>query len=208
MSGGGAATGATPSGRAPDAGAGLGRGLTALLAVVVVLVLAFAGVLLWTLMGGSGGGAPAGAGDPGASSGAPGDGGATTPAPPPGGTASPAATPTAGPAAFRLPSGNISCEMTEERVACTIGGFSYTPPAVEGCTGAVGPVAVLDAAGASLPCVEGDPAPAADAPVLEYGETSTVGPWTCGSGTDGATCTATASGVGFRLASGAFTPLP
>ena len=80
---------------------------------------------------------------------------------------------------------------------------------VPGCTGVVGHTVVLDADGVHVPCVEGTPPAVAgdDVPELFYGATSTVGPYTCGSATDGVTCT-DAKGVGFKLARASLTTLP
>lgn len=125
----------------------------------------------------------------------------TTPAPSP--------TPTPGPAHFRLPSGNIACDMTEQGVTCTIASITFAPPADPPCDGVIGHTVVLDADGVSMPCLP-PPAPGVagdDLPVLFYASSSAVGDYTCTSATNGVTCT-DASGVGFRLARAAFTPLP
>ena len=66
----------------------------------------------------------------------------------------------------------------------------------------------LDAHGVSVPCVRGTPSRVGgQVPVLDYGGTSTVGPYTCTSATNGVTCT-TAQGVGFRLARQELVTLP
>jgi hypothetical protein len=162
-------------------------GLDAVLVAAVLVV-----VLLVTHPGGSG--APA----------ASGTGTGTQVA---GGT--PAPTPTPGPPAFRLPSGNIGCEMTTGGVTCTIASETFTPPPGAACDGGTtGHTVVLDAHGVSVPCVRGTPTGVAgQAPVLNYGGTSTVGPYTCTSATNGVTCT-TAQGVGFRLARQELVTLP
>ena len=145
-------------------------------------------------------------------------GGSGSPAPPggsgtvgvPGSAApGPSPTPTPGPPRFRLPSGNIACEMTTAGVTCTIASATFTPPPAEGCTGTAGHTVVLDSGGVSVPCVDG-PAPTVagdDVPMLFYGATSTVGRYTCTSATNGVTCT-DANGVGFRLARASLTTLP
>jgi hypothetical protein len=124
-------------------------------------------------------------------------------------TAAPSPTPTPGPPHFRLPSGNIACDMTADRVTCTIASITFTPPAVAGCTGTVGHTVVLDSTGVSVPCVQGAPPRVAgpDVPVLFYGSTSSVGPYTCTSATNGVSCVG-ARGVGFRLARESLTTLP
>lgn len=125
------------------------------------------------------------------------------------GSPSPKPTPTPGPPQFQLPSGNIACDMTAGGVTCTIANETFTPPPVEDCEGgSVGHTVVLDAKGVSVPCVHGAPSRVGgQVPVLDYGGTSTVGPYTCTSATNGVTCT-TAQGVGFRLARQELVTLP
>ena len=62
--------------------------------------------------------------------------------------------------AFRLPSGNIACEMSGEGVTCTIADYTYAAPEVEGCTGPTGHVLTLGPDGVAFACEE-DPAPTA-----------------------------------------------
>ena len=123
--------------------------------------------------------------------------------------AGPTPTATPGPPQFQLPSGNIACDMTAGGVTCTIGSETFTPPPVANCEGgSVGHTVVLDAHGVSVPCVRGTPSRVGgQVPVLDYGGTSTVGPYTCTSATNGVTCT-TAQGVGFRLARQELVTLP
>lgn len=125
------------------------------------------------------------------------------------GGSTPSATPTPGPPRFRLPSGNIACDMSSDGVTCTIASITYTPPAVEGCGGTVGHTVVLDESGVDVPCVDGAPPGVAgeDVPVLFYGSSSRVGGYTCTSATNGVTCT-DAAGTGFRLARASLTTLP
>lgn len=110
---------------------------------------------------------------------------------------------------FVLPSGNIWCSMTETSATCTIGQFSYAPPALpEGCTGAVGQVfSVTAAEGATLPCVSAVPQRPAEAPVLEYGQASTIGEMTCHASRNGATCRHDPTGQGFSVARAGYTIL-
>lgn len=110
---------------------------------------------------------------------------------------------------FVLPSGNIWCEMTEDSATCAIGSFSFTPPdPPAGCTGIVGPVLVVTAAeGASTPCVPEVPPRPDDAPVLEYGQASTIGEMTCHSSRNGATCRHNPTGEGFSVARAGYTIL-
>ncbi|MGY4645923.1 hypothetical protein [Cellulomonas sp. URHB0016] len=116
---------------------------------------------------------------------------------------------TVGPAAFRLPSGNIACVVSEQGVTCTIASYTYAPPVVEGCTAPTGHVLVLDADGVVFQCETG-PAPEAagdDVPTLEYGSSSSAGDYSCTSATDGVTCT-NGQGRGFRLARAAWAEVP
>ncbi len=124
----------------------------------------------------------------------------------PGPTPAPSASP--GPPRFRLPSGNIACDMTTGGVTCTIASITFEPPAVQGCTGTVGHTVRLGPDGVAVPCVEGPPPTVAgeDVPVLFYGAATTVGDYTCTSATDGVTCT-DAGGAGFRLARASLTML-
>jgi len=121
---------------------------------------------------------------------------------------SPTPAPTA-PASFALPSGNIGCSMTVDGVTCAIAGISYKAPKVEGCSGTTGHVITLGAQGATWACVDGKQPPVAspDAPVLQYGSSTSVGDYTCQSATDGVTCT-DGSGTGFRVARASWSMLP
>jgi hypothetical protein len=108
-----------------------------------------------------------------------------------------------------MPSGNIACTLSVDGVTCTIATIRFEPPAVAGCTGQTGHVFVLNAEGVTTPCVDGAPPAVAgdDVATLEYGSSAAVGDYTCTSATDGVTCT-DADGVGFQLASGAWSQLP
>jgi hypothetical protein len=104
---------------------------------------------------------------------------------------------------FRLPSGNIWCEMTTTSATCTILRFTFTPPAPPpGCSGSAGNVfTVVAGHEATFACVGGEPpAVPQGAPTLEYGQASTVGEMTCHSSTNGVTCRHNLSGVGFSMA--------
>jgi hypothetical protein len=169
------------------------RTIRAMVVADVVLVLTFVVLLVVFATSGSPGGGDGNA----AVSTSPTAGAPTTP-----GSA-------AGPTAFRLPSGNIACTMSEQGVTCTIASFTYAQPVVAGCTGQTGHVLVLNADGVAFDCETG-PAPQAagdDVATLEYGSSATAGGYTCTSGTDGVTCTDSA-GAGFRLARASWTELP
>jgi hypothetical protein len=113
------------------------------------------------------------------------------------------------PVAFAMPSGNIACTMSVDGVTCTIASYTYAPPVVPGCTEVAGHVLVLNADGVAFACPSGPPPSVAgsDVPVLQYGQTTSVGDYTCRSATDGVQCT-DASGVGFRLARASWSQLP
>lgn len=178
-------------------------GMTTFLVVDAILVLTFLVLLVMHLVNGSG--APAGpaAGSTGTtpSSVAP----ETTPEP----TAPSAPADNQGLSEFVLPSGNIWCSMTETSATCTIGQFSFAPPTPPpGCTGIVGPVFTVTAAdGAEQPCVPEVPPRPEGAPVLEYGQASTIGEMTCYSSRNGATCRHDPTGEGFSVARAGYTTL-
>jgi len=113
------------------------------------------------------------------------------------------------PVAFALPSGNIQCLMSVDGVTCTIASYTYAPPVVAGCTEVTGHVLVLNSDGVAFDCVSGPPPAVAgdDVPVLEYGQATSVGEYTCSSGTDGVQCV-DGSGVGFKLARASWSELP
>lgn len=177
---------------APRTG-GLSRGLRAFLVVDVILVLTFLGILVAQGLGGTQepeAAPPAVTTDP-------------EPETSPGGSAPASPDASESLSVFVLPSGNIWCSMDGTTATCTILEFSYDAPEVpEGCTGTVGHVLQVTAGEeAGFACVEGEvPGPPADAPVLEYGEGSTVGEMTCLSSRNGAFCRHNPSGAGFSLA--------
>ena len=157
----------------------------------VLLLLVFLVVLTLFLSGDLGGSPTAGATSPSS---------ATGPA-----SASPSASagaPGAEAATFALPSGNIACEMSTDAATCTIANSSATPPKDDTCAGVVGLKLTVTADGASTPCVEGAApgAAAAGTPVLDYGQSKTVGDFTCTSSSTGVTCKHVPTGKGFQLA--------
>jgi len=181
--------------------ASLSRGVKIFLAVDVVLVLVLVVAAIAVLGGGDGGGTTTA--DPSAPASQAATGGATD------GASSGATSDTA--TSFASPTGNIACTMSPDGVTCTIANKQFTVPASEGCTGTTGNTIVLNTAdGVTTPCVEGPaPAPAsADTPVLEYGQTQTVGPYTCTSASNGMSCVVDETGAGFRVATAALTTLP
>ena len=110
---------------------------------------------------------------------------------------------------FALPSGNIACTMSVDGVTCTIASYTYAQPVVAGCTEVTGHVLVLNADGVAFSCVSGPPPAVAgdDVPVLQYGNATTVGDYTCTSGTDGVQCV-DGSGKGFQLARASWKEIP
>ncbi|HWJ85471.1 MAG TPA: hypothetical protein VNR62_08580 [Cellulomonas sp.] len=181
--------------------ANLSRGVKIFLAVDVVLVLGLVVAAIVVLGGGSGDGGTTA--DPSAPASQAASGGATD------GAASGATSDVA--TSFASPTGNIACTMSPDGVTCTIANIQYEVPASEGCTGTTGHTVMLNESdGVTTPCVEGPaPAPAsADTPVLEYGQTQTVGPYTCTSGSNGMSCVVDETGAGFRVATAALTTLP
>ncbi|WP_454051624.1 hypothetical protein [Cellulomonas sp. Marseille-Q8402] len=182
--------------------ANLSRGVKIFLAVDVVLVLALVVAAIVVLGGGPDDGSP--------------EAGPTTSSSQPAATdgASGAATDgstSAEPQTFASPTGNITCTMSPDGVTCDIANIQYEVPAAEGCTGTTGHQIVLNTSdGLTTPCVEG-PAPAvasADTPVLDYGRSQTVGPYTCTSASNGMSCVVDDTGEGFRVATAALTTLP
>jgi len=177
---------------------GLGRRLTTLLVVDVLLVLAVVVALAVYLSDGAGGvlGGDAGAGGTPSASGSPQS---------PGDDADDDGAPV-DLATFALPSGNIACDITADAATCTIAEIDAEPEGAEGCAGTIGQVLEVDPDGPSAPCVSGAlPGKAAPGtPVLDYGQSTTVGDYTCESATSGVTCTHTPSGTGFRLARAGF----
>lgn len=181
--------------------ANLSRGVKIFLAVDIVLVLGLV-VAAIVVLGGGPDETPTASTSPGASQPAATDG------------ASDAATDGATssePQSFASPTGNIACAMSADGVTCTIANKQFEVPAAEGCTGTTGNTIVLTATeGLTTPCVEGPaPAPAgADVPVLDYGRSQTVGPYTCTSASNGMSCVVDETGEGFRVATAALTTLP
>ncbi len=177
--------------------ANLSRGMKIFIAVDVVLVLGLL-VAAAVVLGGRDGGGP----QPAASTSATAGTGATAGS---GGSTSDAAQ------TFASPTGNISCTMSPDGVTCSIARTTFPPPVVEGCTGTTGHVIVLNTSdGVTTPCVDG-PGPAvasADVPVLDYGLTQTVGPYTCSSATNGMSCVVDETGEGFRVATAELVTLP
>ncbi|MFC8921399.1 hypothetical protein [Cellulosimicrobium sp. NPDC057127] len=192
----GGPTGAAPRAAGPAGSGGdrrssgrrLGPGWIAFIALDVVLVVAAVVVGFSLLGGGEPQGSPGATASPSA--------GATQDAP----AEEPVPTVTE---TFASETRNITCEMTDLGVTCSIAELATQPAPVAGCDGAVGYQVVLDADGVRQPCVAaGDlPGPAPDdVAVLPYGESRTVGGFTCDSANTGMTCRDDATGKGFAVA--------
>jgi hypothetical protein len=97
--------------------------------------------------------------------------------------------------AFLSPSRNISCEIDVRQ--------NYNMPDVTYCQSNSPPQSVhMSADGTVTPCTgEGCVGnPGIGTPILAYGQSASLGPFTCVSQTDGVTCTV-ASGHGFTISS-------
>ena len=119
-------------------------------------------------------------------------------------SASPSASPTTHESlsVFASPSRNIACTITADGATCTIASITFTPPAINGCTGPVGHVVMVDATGSAMPCPDG-PAPEVagqDVAVLDYGRRTSVHGYTCESSTAAMTCWNDTTGQGFSIA--------
>lgn len=168
----------------------LGPGLTAFLAVDVVLVLVLVGLAVAALVE-RGGREPVTMPEE------------STPA----AEESPDATAPAGPddaeavEVFVLPSGNIWCAMDEVQATCTILSIAYERPEPrEGCDVELGQVIRVTSDGVVDYACEAPQEPPADATELDYGEGSTIGEMSCLSSRNGAHCRHDPSGAGFTVA--------
>ncbi len=183
-------------------------GLTTFLVVDAILVVTFLVLLVMHLVN-SADGATGGRGDQAAADPTPVATGSAAPETTPEATAPSVPTDNQALTEFVLPSGNIWCSMTETSATCAIGQHSFAPPTPPpGCTGIVGPVFTVTAdEGATQPCVPEVPPRPDDAPVLEYGQASTIGEITCHSSRNGATCRHNPTGEGFSVARAGYTTL-
>ncbi|GMA31900.1 hypothetical protein [Litorihabitans aurantiacus] len=108
-------------------------------------------------------------------------------------------------ASFALPSRNIACTLDESAVTCQIADAEFTPPPGEDCEFR-GQVVTLADDGVALPCPDGPAAAAGEEiPVLEYGQSTSVGRWACTSSESGVECSSLADGTRFTLARAALT---
>ena len=106
-----------------------------------------------------------------------------------------------GAAAFRTPSGNIFCSLTNGQAACAIRERSWTPPPrPEDCdeTNDYADHVSVETGPASFSCGTDTPVDP-NAAVLPYGQGWVVETWRCASERSGVTCENTATGHGFTL---------
>jgi hypothetical protein len=104
---------------------------------------------------------------------------------------------------FRTESRNIACEISGSAVSCAIERLDTQPGPVAGCDGTVGYKVTMTGTTVDIPCVPASQRPKrADVTIakLPYGESKTVGPYTCQSATSGVTCKHDESGKGFKIA--------
>lgn len=107
-------------------------------------------------------------------------------------------------AAFVLPSGNISCDLQDSALACTILNATFEPPAGDGCQWR-GQIITLDSSGVFMPCPPQQPVATEGLTALKYGESTAVGVWVCTSSEQGLECYSREDGTGFTLARSSFT---
>jgi hypothetical protein len=109
---------------------------------------------------------------------------------------------------FQLPSGNIACQLgtfsdsgvMRATVGCQVGQHDFSaPPHPADCEGAWGDaVGLTQGKLPSLQC-HGDTLLGSPEPVLDYGQTRSVGPITCASLQSGIRCTDSSTGHAFSL---------
>ena len=105
---------------------------------------------------------------------------------------------------WRSPSGNIGCAVSDGTVRCDAAEITFTPPQPAQCSTGVPRSIVLEQGDApEFVCAAGTVL-SAGAPVLEYGESTSSGGFTCQSKEDGMHCADDDSGAGFRLARGSY----
>ncbi|WP_052366865.1 hypothetical protein [Paraoerskovia marina] len=105
--------------------------------------------------------------------------------------------------AFRSPSSNILCEISEAGARCDIAQLNSEPATVDGCDGTVGYVVQLTSDGVAEPCVPADEQPGAapdGVPALDYGDSREAGDVECVSSESGVSCTDASTGAGFNVA--------
>jgi hypothetical protein len=101
---------------------------------------------------------------------------------------------------FRTPTGNIGCQLGNSYARCDIRDHSWTaPPKPADCELDWGGGLSVSGSGKGGVVCAGDTALDPSAPVLPYGQSSTVGSIQCVSRESGITCTKQATGHGFTV---------
>jgi len=118
---------------------------------------------------------------------------------------------------FQSPSGNIFCEMSDGNggqggVSCEIADHTYAlppPPCEHSAWGdrfalEQGSAPVMACHNDTIRPSHGFPGPNPDVPILDYGQTRSVGAISCDSEPSGMTCTDTGTGHFFRVSSDSY----
>ncbi len=104
--------------------------------------------------------------------------------------------------AFRTPSGNIACILSDEGARCDIAERNWNAPRPAGCPRELDfgqGLTVADGDGPGTVVCAGDTTLDPSAPVLGYGESTSVGDFTCASEEDGVTCRDDGDNRGFFI---------
>ena len=102
---------------------------------------------------------------------------------------------------FQSPSGNIACDIRTEAVACDISEHTYQLPPPPPCAQHVswGNRFLLEQGKAAVIECHGDTLRVPGEPTLNFGQTKSVGTFTCDSEPSGMKCTDSSSGHSFRV---------
>ncbi len=109
--------------------------------------------------------------------------------------------------AFQTPSGNIACILSDEGARCDIAKRDWNAPRPAGCPGQMDygqGLTVEDGDGPGTVVCAGDTTLDPSAPVLDYGESTSVGDFTCTSEEDGVTCRDDGDNRGFFISKQAY----
>jgi len=105
--------------------------------------------------------------------------------------------------AFRTPSGNIACIVSDEGARCDIAKRDWNAPRPAGCPAGMdfgqGLTVSDEGDGPGTVVCAGDTTLDPSAPVLAYGESTSVGDFTCTSEEDGVTCRDDGDNRGFFI---------
>ena len=102
---------------------------------------------------------------------------------------------------FQSPTGNIACNIGAGGVACDISDHTYQPPPPPPCGQHFpwGSRFTLDAGKAANIVCHSDSLRVPGEPTLDYGQTKSVGTFTCDSELSGVKCTDSSTGHYFRV---------